>query len=550
MTSMQAMQEGTRSQGPKLHELAEEDDEVHDKVPVRRRRCRATDRRATGISCTGEGRGRLFEEFNFNYAVEKMGMITCHEVVQVGDGEEEETQEHRCARGLHELTLKDDQGLYCHTRNRKSKIFTSLVQVRTENDIILSGMPFQHNFKELFNTLKIVRPTVVEATMQDRTFAEVLHSDKKSSRPAFLPEAINHAVERLKVSMSPFLHVHKGTILQKNHPGIRDCVILLKPTGMQKKLIDRLEEGRLRRTLKSEFKFNMASIHPYLIQKCALHVPTDGIDVQAVEASKQNPGNGVKTKFVMEFVYLSLRLKEKVVIFSQYIQPLELIKEYLTAIFDLHVGKEILKLEGKQDKKQRQKAINAFNNPDDDSKIMLASTRCCSEGISLVGASRVILLDVVWNASVQQQAVCRAYRIGQKRFVHTYHLMTAGTTEADKYYRQAEKKRLSELVFCSSSNEKAMSKQQKPGTNIEDWILEEIVKHKKTKHMFEKIIHQPKNADLTHSLGLRGNHAMAAKPLSAVHKDGLLLSNSVGFTDFDIYLSDIIGEQHIDSELD
>ncbi|XP_051149067.1 SNF2 domain-containing protein CLASSY 4-like [Andrographis paniculata] len=399
-----------------------------------------------------------------------------------------------------ELVILDEG----HTpRNHKTKIWTSLVQLKTEKRVILSGTPFQNNFQELFNTLKIVRPTEAEAIMQDRTFAEILHSDKKykSSRAALLPEAVNRAVERLKVAMSLFVHVHKGTVLQ-DLPGLKDNLILLKPTGLQKTLIDRLEAERLRKGLPSEFGFSLVSVHPYLTQHCKSQVPTDGIDMQAVEASKLNSGNGVKTKFVLEFVRLSMMLKEKVLIFSQYIPPLELIEEHLTTTFQLNPGKEILRLEGRLQRKQRQKVINAFNDPENDSKILLASIRCCSEGISLVGASRVILLDVVWNPSVEQQAICRAYRIGQTKFVHTYHLMTAGTFEADKYCRQAEKERLSELVFCSSSNEKDISKQQMP--EIEDRILEEMVQHAKTKDIFEKIIHQPKSADLIQSLGVRG----------------------------------------------
>ncbi|XP_051149256.1 SNF2 domain-containing protein CLASSY 3-like [Andrographis paniculata] len=216
--------------------------------------------------------------------------------------------------------------------------------------------------------------------------------------------------------------------------------------------------------------------------------------MQAVE--KLNPGEGVKTKFILEFVRLCTLLNEKVLIFSQYIPPLDLIKEHLTATFQWNDRKEILRLEGRLQKKQRLNVIDAFNDPENDSKIMLASTRCCSEGISLVRASRVILLDVVWNPSVQQQAISRAYRIGQTKFVHA-----AGTSEAEKYCRQAEKERLSELVFCSSSNED-IAKQQMP--EIKDKILQGLVEHVMTKDTFEKIIHQPKSGNLIQSLRING----------------------------------------------
>ncbi|KAF3652858.1 putative receptor-like protein 12-like [Capsicum annuum] len=52
-------------------------------------------------------------------------------------------------------------------------------------------------------------------------------------------------------------------------------------------------------------------------------------------------------------------------------------------------------------------------------------TKAYSEGISLVGASRVVLLDVLWNPSVEQQATNRAYKNGQKKIMHVYCLVTS-----------------------------------------------------------------------------------------------------------------------------
>ncbi|PIN07993.1 DNA repair protein, SNF2 family [Handroanthus impetiginosus] len=388
-----------------------------------------------------------------------------------------------------------------HTpRNERSNIWNVLLKLQTEKRVILSGTPFQNNFAELFNTLRIVRPAIADELAKEKTFAEMIALRKKSrretSRSTFISD---HAVEKLKFLMSPFVHVHKGTILQKSLPGLRDCVVLLKPQSLQKTLIEQLEGFST--SFEFEHKVALISVHPYLFQHCdSTEDQKVGIDLAAVEASKLNPNEGDKTKFIMEFVRLSVAMNEKVLIFSQYIQPLELIKEQMKDIFSWIEGKQILQMQGKLEQKQRQILINMFNDPHSESKVMLASTRCCSEGISLVGASRVILLDVVWNPSVERQAICRAYRIGQKKFVYTYHLMTCGTTEADKYCRQAEKERLSELVFTSSSNESCKEKHCPVG--IEDRILEEMVGHEKLKGMFEKIINQPKDKNLIQSFGL------------------------------------------------
>lgn len=394
-----------------------------------------------------------------------------------------------------------------HTpRNQRSSIWNVLIKLQTQKRVILSGTPFQNNFAELFNTLHLVRPAKADMLAKEKTFSEMVAPRRPSSRRGYKGEnsqsslvsgAVDRAVEKLKLCISPFVHLHKGTILQQNLPGLRDCVVLLNPPPLQKSLIERIEGSN---NFKHEHEIAMISVHPYLILQCETSEDRrSGIDMDAVKASKLIYQEGVKTRFLLELIRLSMAVKEKILVFSQYIDPLELIKEQLKEVFNWVEGKQILHLQGRQYQKQRQVLINHFNDPQSEAKIMLASTKCCAEGISLVGASRVVLLDVVWNPSVERQAICRAYRIGQKKFVHTYHLMTSGTTEADKYCRQADKERLSELVFSSSNKS---NQQKEPSLGIEDRILEVMVANETLKGMFDKIINQPKGTNLIQTFGL------------------------------------------------
>ncbi|KAL1562056.1 SNF2 domain-containing protein CLASSY 3-like isoform X2 [Salvia divinorum] len=392
-----------------------------------------------------------------------------------------------------------------HTpRNSRSNIWNALLKLKTEKRIILSGTPFQNNFSELFNTLRIVRPAVADVLAEEKMFAEAVvpkrtswSSRNKNKREHAQSSLISErALQHLKGCMSPFVNLHTGTILKQSLPGLRDCVILLKPSALQKSVIETIEDSC---NFKYEHEVGMISVHPYLLLECeTTESRKTGIDMAAVEASKLNPQAGVKTKFLMELIRLCMAVNEKVLVFSQYLNPLMLIKEQLKEVLKWAEEKEILIMHGKQKQNRRQILINLFNNPDHESRIMLASTKCCAEGISLVGASRVVLLDVVWNPSVERQAICRAYRIGQKKFVYTYHLMTSGTSEDDKYLRQVEKERLSELVFSSSKT----NQQKQTSFGIEDRILEAMVAHEHLKEMFEKIINQPKETNLIETFGL------------------------------------------------
>ena len=303
-------------------------------------------------------------------------------------------------------------------------------------------------------------------------------------------------IKKFKALMAPFVNVHKGSILQKSLPGLRDCVVVLNPPDMQKRLLESIRGTS--NTFEFEHKLALASVHPSLFLDLALTKKEESIlNKDWLESHRLNPNEGVKTRFLMEFIRLCDTLNEKVLVFSQFIDPLCLILDQLSSLLNWSEGRELLHMHGKLDQKMRQSMINKFNDPNSEAKVLLASTKACSEGINLVGASRVVLLDVVWNPSVERQAISRAYRIGQKKVVYTYHLITRGATECDKYCKQAEKDHLSELVFSASNKENYMQKSSVVVSD--DKVLDEMVRHEKLKDMFEKIIYQPKESDLVES---------------------------------------------------
>lgn len=59
---------------------------------------------------------------------------------------------------------------------------------------------------------------------------------------------------------------------------------------------------------------------------------------------------------------------------------------------------------------------------------------------------RVLLFDPDWNPSTDMQARERAWRIGQRREVTVYRLITSGTIEEKVYHRQIYKQFLTEKV--------------------------------------------------------------------------------------------------------
>ncbi|PUZ76826.1 hypothetical protein GQ55_1G321200 [Panicum hallii var. hallii] len=363
-----------------------------------------------------------------------------------------------------------------HTpRNKKSLIWKALSEVRTEKRIILSGTPFQNNFEELYNTLCLVRPK--DAILLEKDEGKDFWTSLR------LSDITKANIDQIRKKLDPVVHIHNGKFLQKSLPGLRESVVILNPLPYQKEVIASMEKT-MAIGLEAEYKISLASIHPSLIARAKLSEKEESmVDKSKLESLRSCPSEGVKTRFVSEIVNLCEALNERVLVFSQYLDPLSLIMEQLKARFNWAEGKEILLMSGNVLVKNRQTMMEAFNNMKSKAKVMLASTKACCEGITLIGASRVVLLDVVWNPSVGRQAIGRAYRIGQEKIVYTYNLIAEGTTEKSKYDRQAKKEHMSKLLFSKETEHGNLP----PEITFNDRILEEMTAREDLKKLFVKI---------------------------------------------------------------
>ena len=405
-----------------------------------------------------------------------------------------------------------------HTpRNDRSRIWKALSKVQTQKRIILSGTPFQNNFDELYNTLCLVNPKFADEISSKRHRAFPKRRGRKRNTDArrnwaSLTTAISKVtddkleaqrVEELRKMICKFVHVHKGGVLRERLPGLRDSLVILEPVHLQKTLLENVKQINGLDHFEMLYLLSVLSVHPSLLpEKSVGTLELKFVDLIELEMLRSKPEAGVKTKFLMELIRLCQARNEKVLVFSQYLEPLNLVIKQLESNFSWIEGEDLLYMHGKLKIDERQTLIKHFNNANSKAKVLLASTRACSEGINLVGASRVVLLDVVWNPSVERQAISRAYRLGQEKVVYVYHLITSGTMEEEKYFCQVEKERLSELVFDCTNRSSSHQKGVFDITDDKDKILEEMVQHDKLKPMFKKIVYQPKDTILVKSFDL------------------------------------------------
>lgn len=123
----------------------------------------------------------------------------------------------------------------------------------------------------------------------------------------------------------------------------------------------------------------------------------------------------------------SMRINEKVLIFSHSIPTLNYLEYMLEKM-----GCTYARIDGGTSMSSRQDLVKDFNKQKD-VQAMLISTRAGGLGLNLQGANRVIIYDFNFNPTWEEQAVGRAYRLGQQKHVYVYRFRAGGTFEETVY---------------------------------------------------------------------------------------------------------------------
>jgi SWI/SNF-related matrix-associated actin-dependent regulator of chromatin subfamily A member 5 len=118
-------------------------------------------------------------------------------------------------------------------------------------------------------------------------------------------------------------------------------------------------------------------------------------------------------------------------------------------------GYNYVRLDGSSSRTKRNLDLRVFNAEGSQVFIFLMSTRAGGLGINAQTADTVILYDSDWNPQVDQQAMARVHRIGQKKKVHIYRLVTGDSVE-ERIITRAEKKLFMDKMVNRDSTRMAM----------------------------------------------------------------------------------------------
>lgn len=145
----------------------------------------------------------------------------------------------------------------------------------------------------------------------------------------------------------------------------------------------------------------------------------------------------------------------KCVVFSEFTSHLDLIGKALA-----DNDHEFVRIDGSMSLANRRKVIDALNK-DDTVTILLASIKAAGQGLNLTAASRVFLMEPMWNPAAEAQAVDRVYRLGQTREVIIKRYRMQSSMEDKIVALQDRKKKVAELSLEKKAMQKELSKKER-----------------------------------------------------------------------------------------
>ena len=109
-------------------------------------------------------------------------------------------------------------------------------------------------------------------------------------------------------------------------------------------------------------------------------------------------------------------------------------------------GLNYVRFDGSMNARERERAVEIFKN-DTRTNVLLISLKCGSLGLNLTCANRVCLMDVWWNPAIENQAIDRAHRFGQKKTVQVCRMTVKGTVEDRILELQNKKQEIADAVL-------------------------------------------------------------------------------------------------------
>lgn len=318
-------------------------------------------------------------------------------------------------------------------KNYTSQVSRAVKILKGNRRLALSGTPIENNTMELWSLFDFLIPGYLGTPRWfTRQFASAIERDKDSEKAALLKKMIYPFILRRKKEAVEAELPEKTEIVTKLNMEDEQFKLYTETAKHYREEIEREidEKGVSQSSMKileGMLRLRQLCLFPGLLDKRFNSVPSAKFD------------------YFRELMEDILAEEHKVLVFSQFVEVLKIIREY----FDEEII-DYSYIDGSVNIKNREKMVKSFQE-DEDRRVFLLSLKAGGVALNLTAADYVIIFDPWWNPAVEAQAIDRSHRIGQTKKVLVYRMVMSDSIEEKMLQLQEEKKALVENLITSDA---------------------------------------------------------------------------------------------------
>jgi len=330
-------------------------------------------------------------------------------------------------------------------KNPKSKFAQTLGQLyNSEYRLLLTGTPLQNNLPELWSLLNFLLPEVFHSCDDfEKWFKMPLRKLGSNEKDVELTEENKLLlIHRFHQVLRPFLLRREKREVEAELPNKVEFLIKVELSGWQKIIYNQINERQYLALDPSLGKVGKKALMNMMMQKRKIcdhpYLFLDGsfdIDENLIRASG-------KFELLDRILPKLIIAGHRILLFTQMTRLMDIFE-----LFFEFRRIRYLRLDGTTKHEDRVDRIEQFNRFESDYSVFILSTRAGGLGLNLQTADTVIFVDSDWNPQMDRQAQDRAHRIGQKKEVRVFRLVTNTDTEEAILSKACLKKNLDDVVI-------------------------------------------------------------------------------------------------------
>lgn len=320
-------------------------------------------------------------------------------------------------------------------KNVNAQTTKAIMLLNAKHRIALSGTPIENNLSELYSLFRFLNPSMF-GTMEEFNNFYAIPIQKENDQ---------EAIEELKKKVYPFILRRIKKEVLKDLPDKIEKTMYIEMNPEQKKLYEE-RRNYYYNMVHSQIKENGLGKTQFFILQALneLRQITSCPEVKSVGVTSS------KREVLINNILDAVENGHKVLVFTNYINSIKNICEDLDKY-----GVKYLSMSGST--KDRQLLVDKFQK-DSKYKVFVMTLKTGGVGLNLTAADTIFIYDPWWNKTVENQAIDRAYRLGQDRTVFSYKLILKDTIEEKILQLQESKiKLLDNLISEDSSTLKTLS---------------------------------------------------------------------------------------------